>query len=100
MTYPFAQDFVTVQSQLFDHGIKAPRISVNKLKMDPYRDVYLFEDEDDPDCPIIIWVSLANENFRKLEKPPRRAGYPTPDLAGNSDFIVFFTFNSGINGNV
>lgn len=86
--------FATVAKQAHDHGIKFPRVSLEEIMADRFREFYIFEDEDDPDCPVVLWFTLSNAKFRELENPPRRPGYPQPDEAdeGKEKFNLFNIF--------
>ncbi|XP_039256026.2 cytosolic phospholipase A2-like [Styela clava] len=86
--------FATVQAQAHDHGIKFPRISMEKIAEDPFRECYLFEDEEDTECPVVLWFTLANKKFKTQNSPHRRPGYPTPDDVDSgkeifNDFCIF-----------
>nr|XP_039274774.1 cytosolic phospholipase A2-like [Styela clava] len=86
--------FATVQSQIYDHGIKFPRISIEKIAEDPFREFYLFEDTEDPDCPMVLWFTMADKKFKEQKNPHRRTGYPTPDDVDSgkvkfTDFSIF-----------
>lgn len=86
--------FASVQSQVYDHGIKFPRISIEKIAEDPFREFYLFEDTEDPESPIVLWFTLADKKFKEQEIPHRRPGYPTPDAvdSGKEKFTDFSIF--------
>ncbi|XP_039256233.2 cytosolic phospholipase A2-like [Styela clava] len=83
--------FATVQSQVHEHGIKFPRISLSEIAKSPFREFYIFEDEEDPKCPIVFWFTLSNAKFKSLQNPHRRSGYPQPDAvdSGQEKFNNF-----------
>lgn len=82
----YTQLFATVQSQVHDHGIKFPKISIDKVLEDPFREFYLFEDVDDPDCPIVLWFTLANKKFRELKVQHNMRQYE--DEGGANQFLL------------
>nr|XP_039255822.1 uncharacterized protein LOC120332600 isoform X2 [Styela clava] len=76
-------------------GIKFPKINPTKLKDNPRGVIHVFEDEDDPDCPIVIWFTLSNKEYKSLKnvrKPPRRwldEAYKVPMNEKFNEFPVY-----------
>lgn len=47
-----------------------PHINVERYKdTDDILEVYIFENEEDPECPIIMHFVLINKDFKKYIKP-------------------------------
>ncbi|OPL33775.1 cytosolic a2 phospholipase, partial [Mytilus galloprovincialis] len=51
------------------HEIKFPKINVDNYKGINVQELYIFEDENDPECPIIMHFVLVNKDFRTYKKP-------------------------------
>jgi phospholipase A2 len=53
------------------HGIKFPEISgvVDQYKGKKVQELYIFEDENDIECPIIMHFVLVNNDFKKYKTP-------------------------------
>ncbi|XP_063429786.1 cytosolic phospholipase A2-like [Mytilus trossulus] len=51
------------------HDIKFPHINVEKYKGNKVQELYIFEDEKDPKCPIIMHFVLVNNEFRTFKSP-------------------------------
>ncbi|XP_052104756.1 cytosolic phospholipase A2-like isoform X2 [Mytilus californianus] len=51
------------------HDIKFPKINIEKYKGRKVQELYIFEDEKDPKCPIIMHFVLVNEEFRTFKSP-------------------------------
>ncbi|KAF4102129.1 hypothetical protein G5714_016929 [Onychostoma macrolepis] len=49
--------------------ISFPKIDYKKLESEPIREVYVFEDKENPDVPIVIHFPLANVSFRQFKSP-------------------------------
>ncbi|XP_052104758.1 cytosolic phospholipase A2-like isoform X3 [Mytilus californianus] len=49
--------------------IKFPKIKVDKYEGKNVQELYIFEDENDPECPIIMHFVLVNKDFRTYKKP-------------------------------
>ncbi|XP_053365737.1 cytosolic phospholipase A2 epsilon-like [Clarias gariepinus] len=57
------------QQYCSDHKLPFPNIDFTKYKSEPTREVYVFEDEDNPDAPIVICFPLANVSFKEYRAP-------------------------------
>lgn len=44
---------------------------VRKIDKDE-EEVHVFEDKEDPECPIVIWFTLASSSFKKKENYVRQ----------------------------
>ncbi|KAB5562008.1 hypothetical protein PHYPO_G00013030 [Pangasianodon hypophthalmus] len=63
------------QQYCSDHKLPFPKIDFDKYKSEPKREVYVFEDETNPDAPIVIHIPLANISFKEYKAPGvRRSG--------------------------
>ncbi|VDH95995.1 Hypothetical predicted protein, partial [Mytilus galloprovincialis] len=51
------------------HRIKFPKINTDKYEGRNVQELYIFEDENDPECPIIMHFVLVNKDFRMYKKP-------------------------------
>ncbi|XP_076096872.1 cytosolic phospholipase A2-like [Mytilus galloprovincialis] len=51
------------------HDIKFPPINIEKYKGEKVQELYIFEDEKDPKCPIIMHFVLVNKEFRMFKSP-------------------------------
>uniref|UniRef100_A0A3B1JPJ7 Phospholipase A2 n=2 Tax=Astyanax mexicanus TaxID=7994 RepID=A0A3B1JPJ7_ASTMX len=57
------------QQYCADRHLAFPRIDFNKVASEPEREVYVFEDEDNPEAPIIIHFPLRNVSFKQYKAP-------------------------------
>ncbi|KAF5891465.1 cytosolic phospholipase A2 zeta-like, partial [Clarias magur] len=57
------------QQYCSDHKLPFPNIDFTKYKSEPTREVYVFEDEKNPDAPIVICFPLVNVSFREYKAP-------------------------------
>ncbi|KAL7873683.1 hypothetical protein AOLI_G00127540 [Acnodon oligacanthus] len=63
------------QQYCTDHQVAFPKIDFNKVASEPQREVYVFEDEDNPEAPIVLHFPLTNVSFRQYKTPGvRRQG--------------------------
>ena len=46
-------------------GCKFPPVDLEKIKHEKPKELYIFEDENDPECPIIFWFLLDTAKFRQ-----------------------------------
>ncbi|XP_063429795.1 cytosolic phospholipase A2-like [Mytilus trossulus] len=51
------------------HEIKFPKINVGKYEGKNVQELYVFEDKNDPECPIIMHFVLVNKDFRTYKRP-------------------------------
>ncbi len=52
-----------------DRKISFPKIDYKKLESEPIREVYVFEDKENPDVPIVIHFPLVNVSFKQFKSP-------------------------------
>ncbi|XP_061646150.1 cytosolic phospholipase A2 zeta-like [Phyllopteryx taeniolatus] len=52
-----------------DHDIPFPHIDFTTVEGEPQREVYIFEDKDNPRAPIVIHFPLVNISFRHFKQP-------------------------------
>ncbi|KAM9466377.1 cytosolic phospholipase A2 zeta-like [Clarias gariepinus] len=62
------------QQYCSDHKLPFPNIDITKYESEPTREVYVFEDEDNPDAPIVICFPLANVSFKEYKAPGVKRG--------------------------
>ncbi|CAC5415154.1 PLA2G4 [Mytilus coruscus] len=67
---PF-KTLLTAEDWARNHEIKFPKINVDKYKGKTVQELYIFEDENDPECPIIMHFVLVNKDFRTYKKPDK-----------------------------
>ncbi|XDV43092.1 hypothetical protein PO909_011637 [Leuciscus waleckii] len=59
------------QTQQFcaERKIPFPKIDYKKLESEPIREVYVFEDKENPEVPIVIHFPMVNLSFRQFKAP-------------------------------
>ncbi|KAI4899858.1 hypothetical protein NFI96_010932, partial [Prochilodus magdalenae] len=57
------------QQYCTDHQVAFPKIDFDKVAAEPQREVYVFEDEDNPDVPIVLHFPLTNVSYRQFKSP-------------------------------
>ncbi|KAM9466678.1 cytosolic phospholipase A2 epsilon-like [Clarias gariepinus] len=62
------------QQYCSDHKLPFPNIDITKYKSEPAREVYVFEDEKNPDAPIVICFPLVNVSFKEYKAPGIKRG--------------------------
>ncbi|XP_046885001.1 cytosolic phospholipase A2 zeta-like isoform X1 [Hypomesus transpacificus] len=57
-----------------DHKIPFPHIDFSKLQAEPVRELYVFEDKENPKAPILLHMPLVNVSYREFKAPgqPRK----------------------------
>ncbi|XP_062319532.1 cytosolic phospholipase A2 zeta-like [Osmerus eperlanus] len=57
-----------------DHKIPFPHIDFSKLEAEPVRELYVFEDKENPEAPILLHMPLVNVSYREFKAPgqPRK----------------------------
>ncbi|KAF4084373.1 hypothetical protein AMELA_G00127920 [Ameiurus melas] len=63
------QTLKETQKYCSDHKLPFPNIDFSKYKSEPTREVYVFEDEKNPDAPIVIHFPLVNISFKEYKAP-------------------------------
>lgn len=72
------QLIAVVRKQANEQGMKFPKVDMRKIAEEPFKDLYIFEDEDDLDCPLVLWFTLANKSFRNQKELNLRPGFRDP----------------------
>lgn len=54
------------------NGIKFPKVDAENLIQTNEKEFHVFEDENDIECPIVLWFTLAATSFRKVESFKRQ----------------------------
>uniref|UniRef100_A0A671MTI6 Phospholipase A2, group IVF, tandem duplicate 2 n=1 Tax=Sinocyclocheilus anshuiensis TaxID=1608454 RepID=A0A671MTI6_9TELE len=64
-------NYVIKQTQEYctDRKIPFPKIDYKKLESEPIREMYVFEDKENPDAPIVIHFPLVNISFKQFKSP-------------------------------
>lgn len=57
-----------------------PNIDSSKYEAEPPREVYVFEDEENPDAPIVIHFPLVNISFKEYKAPGKLKTIHPPTL--------------------
>ncbi|RXN38788.1 cytosolic phospholipase A2 zeta-like protein [Labeo rohita] len=57
------------QEYCADRKIAFPQIDYKKLESEPIREVYVFEDKENPEAPIVIHFPLINISFKQFKSP-------------------------------
>lgn len=59
------------QTQEFcaERKIPFPKIDHKKLESEPIREVYVFEDKENPEVPIVIHFPMVNLSFKQFKAP-------------------------------
>ncbi|XP_052436077.1 cytosolic phospholipase A2 zeta [Carassius gibelio] len=57
------------QEYCADRKIPFPKIDYKKLESEPIREVYVFEDKENPDVPIVLHFPLVNVSFKQFKSP-------------------------------
>uniref|UniRef100_A0A672R403 Phospholipase A2, group IVF, tandem duplicate 1 n=1 Tax=Sinocyclocheilus grahami TaxID=75366 RepID=A0A672R403_SINGR len=62
---------VIKQSQEYcaDRNIPFPKIDFKKVESEPLKEVYVFEDKDNPEAPIVLHFPLVNVSFKQFKAP-------------------------------
>ncbi|XP_053488689.1 cytosolic phospholipase A2 zeta-like isoform X1 [Ictalurus furcatus] len=63
------QTLKETQQYCSEHKLPFPNIDFSKYKSEPNREVYVFEDEKNPDAPIVIHFPLVNISFKEYKEP-------------------------------
>lgn len=50
-------------------GICFPRVSLSEEERKNHKECYIFEDEDNPNAPIVLHFPLVNDTFRIYKEP-------------------------------
>ncbi|XP_054653674.1 cytosolic phospholipase A2 beta-like isoform X2 [Dunckerocampus dactyliophorus] len=52
-----------------DHKLAFPHVDFARLEAEPQKEVYIFEDEENPKAPIVILFPLVNISFKHFKQP-------------------------------
>ncbi|XP_058609507.1 cytosolic phospholipase A2 zeta-like [Onychostoma macrolepis] len=73
LNYSWEQDQFKVikQSQEYcaDRKIPFPKIDFKEVESEPLKEVYVFEDQDNPEAPIVLHFPLVNVSFKQFKAP-------------------------------
>ncbi|XP_067310717.1 cytosolic phospholipase A2 zeta [Pseudorasbora parva] len=57
------------QEYCTDRKIPFPKIDFKRVESEPLKEVYVFEDEDNPDAPIVLHFPMVNVSFKQFKAP-------------------------------
>uniref|UniRef100_A0A672R4C2 Phospholipase A2, group IVF, tandem duplicate 2 n=1 Tax=Sinocyclocheilus grahami TaxID=75366 RepID=A0A672R4C2_SINGR len=70
LNYAWEPDhFKQTQEYCTDRKIPFPKIDYKKLESEPIREIYVFEDKENLDAPIVIHFPLVNISFKQFKSP-------------------------------
>ncbi|XP_046710909.1 cytosolic phospholipase A2 zeta-like [Silurus meridionalis] len=73
LSYSWDEDQLKVikdtQEYCIEHQLPFPKIDFSKYTSQPYKEVYVFEDEKNPDAPIVLHFPLVNVSFKTYKEP-------------------------------
>ncbi|XP_052001294.1 cytosolic phospholipase A2 zeta isoform X2 [Xyrauchen texanus] len=72
LNYSWEEQFkVLKQSQEYciDRKIPFPKINFKKVESEPLKEVYVFEDKDNPEAPVVIHFPMVNISFKQFKAP-------------------------------
>ncbi|TSU37063.1 Cytosolic phospholipase A2 beta [Bagarius yarrelli] len=79
LNYSWVEDHLmcvkATQKYCNEHKLPFPKIDFNKYKSQPKKEAYVFEDESNPDAPIVVLFPLVNASFKEFKEPVSK-----PDL--------------------
>ncbi|XP_051724626.1 cytosolic phospholipase A2 delta isoform X1 [Ctenopharyngodon idella] len=52
-----------------DRKIPFPKVDYKKLESEPIKEVYVFEDKDNPEAPIVLHFPMVNVSFKQFKAP-------------------------------
>ncbi|XP_060735006.1 cytosolic phospholipase A2 delta-like [Tachysurus vachellii] len=89
LDYSWAEDQLMTlketQQYCIEHKLPFPKIDFSQYKSQPKREVYVFEDEKNPDAPIVIHFPLVNISFKEYKAPGVKRNGKTELQEGNID---------------
>nr|XP_055028411.1 cytosolic phospholipase A2 delta-like [Misgurnus anguillicaudatus] len=75
-----------------DHKIPFPRIDFKKLDSEPIKEVHVFEDQENPEAPVVLYFPLINITFKQFKASGVKREGKLEMKEG--DFDIDFTSNS------
>ncbi|TSU37062.1 Cytosolic phospholipase A2 zeta [Bagarius yarrelli] len=73
LNYSWATDHLLcmkdIQKYCNEQKLPFPKIDFNKYKSQPKEEAYVFEDESNPDAPIVVLFPLVNASFKEFKEP-------------------------------
>lgn len=57
------------QEYCANRKIPFPKIDYKKLESESIKEVYVFEDKDNPEAPIVIHFPMVNISFKQFKAP-------------------------------
>ncbi|KAK2878875.1 hypothetical protein Q8A67_019666 [Cirrhinus molitorella] len=93
LNYTWSPDHFKVikqtQEYCADRKIPFPKIDYKKLESEPIKEVYVFEDKENPEVPIVVHFPLINVSFKQFKSPGVRRDGKAEMKEG--DFDIDFT---------
>ncbi|XP_065100992.2 cytosolic phospholipase A2 zeta-like [Paramisgurnus dabryanus] len=73
LNYSWDQDQFQILKQTYDYCIDRkipfPKIDYKKVESEPIQEVYVFEDQENPEAPIVIHFPFVNITFKEFKAP-------------------------------
>ncbi|XP_065152050.1 cytosolic phospholipase A2 zeta-like [Paramisgurnus dabryanus] len=73
LNYSWDQDQFKILKQTYDYCIDRkipfPKIDFKKMESEPIQEVYVFEDQENPEAPIVIHFPFVNITFKQFKAP-------------------------------
>ncbi|XP_073682658.1 cytosolic phospholipase A2 delta-like [Garra rufa] len=93
LNYAWEPDHFKVIKQTEEYcaqrNIAFPKVDYKKLESEPIKEVYVFEDKENPEAPIVIHFPLINVSFKQFKSPGvKREG---KEEIKEADFDIDFT---------
>lgn len=67
------------------HKMPFPPIDISVYEREGLKEMYIFKDDNNPNCPVVMHFVLCNVMFRKFSKP----GVPRKPEDKKGDFLIF-----------
>ncbi|KAM3862560.1 cytosolic phospholipase A2 zeta [Diretmus argenteus] len=68
-----------------DHDLPFPKIDFDKLALESKKEMYVFEDKDNPKAPIVVHFALVNDTYKQFKAPGVHRHTKEEKIAGNLD---------------
>ncbi|XP_039268218.2 cytosolic phospholipase A2-like [Styela clava] len=95
--YDAEVNFETLKSAIDlaqEGGYKFPPVDLKKIKREAVQQFYIFEDENDPECPIVFWFMTTTKKFSQLKDYTPKHPEVLKDLPPGKRFNEFSVYNS------
>nr|XP_039268276.1 cytosolic phospholipase A2-like [Styela clava] len=75
-------------------GYKFPPVDLKKIRKEGVKQFYIFEDENDPECPIVFWFLMTTKKFSQLSDYTPKNKEVLKDLPPGERFNDFSIYKS------